>query len=152
MTGDRDQADDLAQEAFFRLLDRGVQGEEPGLKVWLFRVATNLVRDRARTRETRRRLLSALPPPDPVPGPDREMERQERARQVRLALEELSPRDQEMLLLRQEGFSYKEIADAVGVAPGSVGTMLARALRRFSEGLGEGETAQSEELRNETSR
>ncbi len=136
MTGDPDQADDLAQEAFFRLLDRRVAGSEAGLKVWLFRVATNLARDGARTRETRRRILSAVPPPEDAPGPDREVERGERAQRARQALLALAPRDREMLLLRQEGFSYKEIADAVGVSPRSVGTLLARALRRFADSLG----------------
>jgi len=47
------------------------------------------------------------------------------------------------LLLRQEGFSYKEIAQVVNVAPTSVGTLLARALERFAsvytkENLGNG--------------
>jgi RNA polymerase sigma-70 factor (ECF subfamily) len=34
--------------------------------------------------------------------------------------------------MREEGFRYAEIAEVVGVAPGSVGTLLARALRRFA--------------------
>ena len=152
MTGDPDQADDLAQEAFFRLLDRGVKGTEAGLRVWLFRVATNLARDRARTRENRRRILSAFPPPEVTPGPDRDMERRERVGRVRAALGGMNPRDREMLLLRQEGFSYREIAEATGVSPGSVGTMLARALRRFAEELPADETEPPEERRYETSR
>ncbi len=138
MTGDPDQADDLAQEAFFRLLDRGVEGEAAGLRVWLFRVATNLVRDGARTRETRRRILAAVPPPENSPGPDREMERQEKIEEVRQALQDLSARDREMLLLRHEGFSHQEIAETVGVAQGSVGTMLARALKRFAGEIQQG--------------
>lgn len=52
---------------------------------------------------------------------------------VREALGELSERDQTMLLMREEGFKYSEIAEAVDVAPGSVGTLLARAARRFEE-------------------
>ena len=43
------------------------------------------------------------------------------------------PRDRAVLLLRHSGFSYAEIADAVGLAPGSVGTTLVRAQRRFRE-------------------
>ena len=35
--------------------------------------------------------------------------------------------------MREEGFRYQEIADAVGVAPGSVGTLIARAVKRFTE-------------------
>ena len=132
LTGDSDQADDVAQEAFFRLLDRGAEGTEASLRSWLFMVATNLVRDRARTRETRRRILSGFPPPENVPGPDRDAARSEDIARVREALNVLSDRDKKMLLLRQEGFSYREIADIVEVSPRSVGTILARALRRFA--------------------
>jgi RNA polymerase sigma-70 factor (ECF subfamily) len=143
MTGDPDQAEDLTQEAFFRLLDRGAEGTEAGLRAWLFRVATNLARDRSRTRETRRRILSGVPPPEDVPGPERDIDRAEDIQRVREALEVLSQRDREMLLLRQEGFSYREIADVAGVSHRSVGTILARALKRFTaeltrEGSGNG--------------
>jgi RNA polymerase sigma-70 factor (ECF subfamily) len=135
LTGDQDQAEDLAQEAFFRLLDRGADGTEAGLRSWLFSVATNLVRDRARTRDTRRRILSGFPPPETDPGPEEEVARAEEIQRVRRALEVLSPRDREMLLLRQEGFSYREIAEVSGVSDRSVGTILARALRRFAAQL-----------------
>jgi RNA polymerase sigma-70 factor (ECF subfamily) len=131
LTGDPDQADDLAQEAFYRLLDRGPRGPAHGLRVWMFRVATNLIRDAARQGSTRRRILSGVATPDPVPSPEGELEREEKIQEVRAALERLSSRDREVLLLRQEGFSYKEIAQVVNVAPTSVGTLLARALRRF---------------------
>ena len=135
MTGDPDQAEDLAQEAFFRLLDRGAQGTDAGLRSWLFRVATNLARDRSRTWETRRRILSSVPPPESAPSPEKDLDRAEDARRVREALEVLTERDREMLLLRQEGFSYREIAEVSGVSHRSVGTILARALKRFSTEL-----------------
>jgi len=146
LTGDPDQAEDLAQEAFFRLLDRGAEGTEAGLRSWLFSVATNLVRDRARTRETRRRILSGFPPPEVDPGPDTDMTRAEEIQRVRKALEVLSERDREMLLLRQEGFSYREVSEVAGVSHRSVGTILARALQRFAAELS------NEESGNGTSR
>jgi len=133
LMGDPDQAEDLAQEAFYRLLDRGVTGTESGLRSWLFRVATNLARDQSRTRETRRRILSVVPPPEPLPGPDQEVIRTENVRRVRGALGALPERDRQMLLLREEGFSYQEIADVAGVSHRSVGTILARAFRRLAE-------------------
>jgi RNA polymerase sigma-70 factor (ECF subfamily) len=135
LTGDPDQAEDLTQEAFFRLLDRGAEGTEAGLRAWLFRVATNLSRDQGRTRDTRRRILSGVPPPENAPGPDGELERAEKVERVKVALAVLSPRDREMLLLRQEGFSYKEIAEVVEVSHRSVGTILARALKRLAAEL-----------------
>lgn len=145
LTGDPDQAEDVAQEAFFRLLDRGAEGTESSLRSWLFLVATNLVRDRSRTRETRRRILTRIPPPDAVPGPDQDLTRAEEVERVRRALQILSERDRKMLLLRQEGFSYREIAEMVEVSHRSVGTILARALKRFAAELS------NEELGNGTS-
>ena len=61
LTGDPDLAEDVVQEAFVRLYDRRVEGTEEGLRAWLFRTATHLVRDRHRGRENRRRLLEAHP-------------------------------------------------------------------------------------------
>ena len=134
LTGDADAAEDVAQEAFIRFIERGVEGELRGLRVWLFKVATHLIRDQARTTDNRRRLLTANPVvPSGIPTPDQVTERNERIKEVRRALDTLAPRDKEMLLMREEGFSYREVADAVGVAHTSVGTLLVRAQRRFAE-------------------
>lgn len=132
LTGDADLADDLAQESFVRLLRQTMPEEEA--KLWLFTVATNLVRDGARQTSRRQRLLTLVPVwGSDAPLADEEMEHAERAQRVRAALGRLAARDQQILLMRQEGFRYAEIARATGVAPGSVGTLLARALRRFAE-------------------
>lgn len=134
LTGDPDVADDIAQEAFVRLYERQVEGTEEGLRGWLFRTAIHLVRDRHRLRENRRRLLEANPVlPTGEEAPDRAVQRNEEVTRVREALNELKDRDREMLLLRYEGFSYREIAEAFDVAAGSVGTLLARAERRFTD-------------------
>ena len=55
---------------------------------------------------------------------------------VRAALEQLSRTDREALLLKTEGFSYEEIASALGLAKGAIGTTLARARRRLVEAYG----------------
>lgn len=135
LTGDTDTADDVAQESFVRLLDHGIPTEQAD--TWLFTVVTNLIRQGGRKTARQRRLLSIFPvePAAPV-APDQAAERGECVRTVQAALGTLPPRDQQMLLMRQEGFSYAEIAGAVGVAPGSVGTLLVRALERFAETYG----------------
>lgn len=132
LTGDEDVAEEVAQESFLRLLEHDVA--EESLQSWLFTVATNLVRDRSRTRDRRRRLLEAEDyGPEPPTRPDERTERRERIARVRAALDELKPRDRKILLLREEGFEYSEIAEMIGVKASSVGTLLARALRRFEE-------------------
>jgi RNA polymerase sigma-70 factor (ECF subfamily) len=52
---------------------------------------------------------------------------------VRAALETLTPRDREALLLKAEGFNYDEIAATLGLARGAIGTTLARARKRLVE-------------------
>lgn len=137
LMGDADAAEDVTQEAFLRLLTHDVQGPPAGLRVWLFRVATHLIRDRYRVSENRRRLLEKNPvTPSATEDPQREVERTEEKRAVRRALATLQERDREMLLMREEGFSYREIAEAVGVKAASVGTLLARAQRRLAEAFG----------------
>lgn len=133
LLGDPDAAEDLAQEAFVRLLSRPDLDDEAA-RLWLFTVATNLVRDRGRSAARRQRLLQAVPvAPAAGPLPDQELETAERIGAVRAALGQLAERDRQLLLMREEGFRYAEIAEVVGVAPASVGTLIARALKRFVE-------------------
>lgn len=132
LTGDADVADDIAQEAFVRLLNQPLPEDEA--RPWLFTVATNLVRDRVRKSTRRDRLVLKAPPPTTFgPPPDEVAERSQRIDAVRATLDQLPERDRQLLLMREEGFKYDEMARAVGVAPSSVGTLLARALKRFAE-------------------
>lgn len=137
-TGDPDLAADLAQEAFVRLLER--PPADGIARPWLFRVATNLALDSVRT-QTRRRMLvlrgrAMLTHSDPPPSPERGVERTSARRLVAEALGSLSAKERMALLMREEGFTHKEIADAVGTTTGSVGTLLARALRKAAARLG----------------
>lgn len=128
---DADRAQDLAQEAFARVL--GHQPENP--RAWVFAVAANLARDEIRTVVRRKRHLSliraetdaAAPDPDPVEVMDREA----RAASAREALDRLSDRDREVLLLWDAGLSYAEISERTGLAAGAIGTTLSRARRRL---------------------
>ncbi len=136
LTGEPDVAEDAAQEAFVRLVRDGVTGPAPALKAWLFRVAANVIRDRHRVSENRRRLLEVHPPaPQAPPEPDEDLERNERVAHVRSILDQLPERDRTLLLMREEGFPYADIARQIGVSPTSIGTLLARAQRRFAAAL-----------------
>ncbi len=135
LSGDADVADDIVQEAFTRLIDQDLPLEEA--RPWLFVVVANQFRDRVRNRERRARLLAARPPiPEALEAPDVGVERAEKIRRVRRALDQLSERDRRMLLMREEGFRYKEIAEALGVKASSVGALVARALKRFARAYG----------------
>jgi RNA polymerase sigma-70 factor (ECF subfamily) len=140
--GDRDRAEEVAQETFVRALRQERIDSE---RSWLYAVATNLVRDEARRDERRRRQLqlladearaAELEPPGPT-----QLERAQEAALARRALDQLAERDRSALLMREEGLDYDEIAAALGLSRGSVGTTLARARRRLAEAY---ETAQAE--------
>ncbi|MGN6393646.1 MAG: sigma-70 family RNA polymerase sigma factor [Gemmatimonadales bacterium] len=129
--GDRDRAEDLAQETFARAVAAPPNNPRP----WLFAVALNLVREDGRRTSTRGRRLELLraEQEEPSNAPDAELERKEEAGRVRAALATLNERDREALLLRAEGFDYEEIAATLGLAKGAIGTTLARARRRLVE-------------------
>jgi RNA polymerase sigma-70 factor, ECF subfamily len=130
-TGDRDRAEDLAQETFARAVSAPPDNPRP----WLFAVALNLVREDGRRTVTRGRRLELLRNEQdrPAPGPDVEVVRNQDTARVRAALGTLNERDREALLLKAEGFNYDEIAATLGLAKGAVGTTLARARRRLVE-------------------
>jgi RNA polymerase sigma-70 factor (ECF subfamily) len=129
--GDRDRAEDLAQETFARAVAAPPNNPRP----WLFAVALNLVREDGRRAATRGRRLELLRGEQDTPdnGPDVDLERREDVARVRAALATLNERDREALLLRAEGFDYEEIAATLGLAKGAIGTTLARARRRLVE-------------------
>ncbi|NIP78943.1 MAG: sigma-70 family RNA polymerase sigma factor, partial [Gemmatimonadetes bacterium] len=102
LTGDADAAEDAAQEAFVRLTEQSLPEDEA--RPWLFTVATNLIRDRARKADRHRRLEPHVPRAQAPDTPDVSTARRERIALVRQALDQLSERDQTMLLMREEGF------------------------------------------------
>jgi RNA polymerase sigma factor (sigma-70 family) len=136
-TGDADVAADIAQEAFIRFLEH--TPDEDTAAPWLFRVATNLARDHARTGSRRRLLVmrgrAMLAHSDPPAEPDRAASRSDARRLVTEALAGLSEKERMALLMREEGYAHREIADALGTTTGSVGTLMARALRKAASTL-----------------
>src|SRR5690606_22793653 len=97
-----------------RLFERKVIGTSVGIRAWLFKTATHLVRDRYRVDTNRKRLLEKHPVTPSAPeAPDRTLERGQARALARETLDALAPREREILLMRYSGFSYKEIAEAV---------------------------------------
>ena len=131
--GDRDLAEELAQETFVRAMRHGPVASE---RSWLFAVATNLVRDEARRDSRQRRHLELFRAEhvDRVEEPEiTSLERLQEAALARRAVDSLAERDRVALLMKEEGLDYHEIAAALGLSVGSVGTTLTRARRRLVE-------------------
>jgi RNA polymerase sigma-70 factor, ECF subfamily len=149
VTGDRQLADDLLQEAFYRFLRAASTGpadqdrfdSEAHRRNSLYKIATNLATDARRRSFTR--------PAAVVTGDD--VERLSDARKmggdhgadvarrtdVDRAMAQLRPRDRAMLWMAYaEGASHDEIAGAIGVRASSMKLLLFRARRRMAELLG----------------
>jgi RNA polymerase sigma-70 factor (ECF subfamily) len=139
LSGDADLAADAAQEAFVRLIEGNGRAGASAPRAWLFTVGTNLVLEGGRTRTRRARLLEGAPGRAPIGDPPLDaqahLEGEERRRVVSVALLALSGKERTALLMQQEGFSHREIADTVGTTTGSVGTLLARALDKLASAL-----------------
>jgi len=147
LTGDRDRAEDLAQETFLRLFRAAPGYREQGLlRAYLFRIATNLVRSEERRAKRLRLLLPFFggrrhDEPAAVSG----MLLQELHRQVAVALATLPLRFRVPLVLHEiEGWSYADIAQELSCREGTVKSRIHRGrqhLRQRLEPYWNGETA-----------
>ena len=136
LTGDRAHSEEIASDVFHKLSQRPalLHGADD-LTAWIYRVATNAGFDALRTNSRRRKReeaagsagIHAAAAPDALDS----LLAEERRVRVREVLASLKPRDAQLLLLRASGLAYRELAATLGIEPGSVGTMLARAEAEF---------------------
>lgn len=128
-------AEDVTQETFIKLYHNmeSITSEEM-LKPWLIRVALNLAKNtirgnsRANVREEKYFLLRG--DKDEFTA-ERELEQNEEVKQVRLALEKVQEPLRSCLMLKQQGLSYREIADSLSLTETSIGTYIARGKKEF---------------------
>jgi RNA polymerase sigma-70 factor (ECF subfamily) len=132
------EIEDVTQETFlkcYRALQRGDQIKN--VHAWLFRVAHNAAIDRLREQkfvspvddlkwdEIRDQL------PDPALNPEQIAVKLEELAQLHGAVKRLSMQERQCLLLRVEGFRYREIGEMLGIAPTTVGEFLRRAMKKL---------------------
>jgi|SRR5579864_996310 len=126
-----DIAEDLLQETYCRFLTaRLPQMDDRQTRNYLFRIATNLIRDRWR----RGKDESAASDPGEIPVPTAHLERKLGVRQ---AFDRLKPRERQLLWLAYiEGSNHQEIAEQTGLQPGSIRLLLFRARRKLADLIG----------------
>lgn len=137
--GERAQVEEVVQDTFVRAFGSldGFRGDS-SLRTWLFTIARNLVRDRARSRKGKRDVVSieewhAVTEHDAL---DTAVADETNAR-MRRAVETLSPMQREVFTLRvTEGMSYKEIAAVVSSTEGAARVHYHNAMRAIKEFLG----------------
>ena len=139
MVNDREEAADLAQEAFLKAWQGlpSFQGDS-SFSTWVYRLATNVCIDFLRKQKRRREVEPVLSLDDEESGwtepadwdqdPQRQLERAERSRAVARGLEALPDHHRQVLALRElSGLSYQEIGQALELDIGTVKSRIARA-------------------------
>lgn len=155
--GDREEAEDITQEAFikaYRSLDsfRG----QASFSTWLYKIATNLCIDRARTRKRRPQQAYSLDEPydkeDDKGGreiadsrfePSKGVEREEMRAIVRQTVAEMPEKQRQVLIMCDlQGMAYENIAEVLGIPLGTVKSRifharadLARRLKPYMSGV-----------------
>ncbi|MGY1846179.1 sigma-70 family RNA polymerase sigma factor [Blastococcus sp. SYSU DS1021] len=125
--GSRDQAEDVAQEVFLSFGRSSVPAAEAAgwLSVAAAHTALNLIRSGRRRAAREETVASAADPTTPDVA-DAVLTLEDRSR-VRAALARLPRTQATALVLRHSGLSYAEVATALDLSPGSVGTTVRRA-------------------------
>lgn len=142
MMGSREDAADCAQEAMlraFRAFD--TFRRDASFSTWITRIAMNVCTDELRKRKNDASLEAmreeaGFDPPDGAPTAYALLEKKERMRLLRQALDELPPDQKQMIILRDmRGMNYEEIADALSLPLGTVKSRINRAREKLSSRL-----------------
>ena len=139
LVGDREEAADLAQEAFLKAWQglSSFQGES-SFSTWIYRLTTNVCIDYLRRKKRRQEVEPAVSlddedsgwaePADAGQDPQRKLEEAERSRALSRGLERLPEHQRQVLVMRElSGLSYQEIGTATGLDLGTVKSRIARA-------------------------
>jgi RNA polymerase sigma factor (sigma-70 family) len=139
--GDRGVAEDLAQEAFVRLIERWDRLEiTSSREAWTYRVAFNLARSSFRRLAIERRARARQPAPPRLPD-------EAEAVAVRTAVWDLPPRQRAVIVARfYIGLDVTETARALGCRPGTVKAHTFKAIQNLrTAGLGKDSDARPKE-------
>src|SRR6266550_3889173 len=126
---DRPAAEDVAQEVFLKF-HRSFSPDSERASGWLHSAAVHSALNviRGERRRAQRESAHALDPvKSSIGNPEKVVEEAEVRREVRRALRQLPARTAALLMLRHSGLSYAEVATALGIKVGNVGTLLRRA-------------------------
>ena len=137
IVGSPEEAEDLAQEAFYRLFDDLRRGSSvQDVRFWVFRVAHNLAIDHCRRRRFSTPLQAVRTEPseqeDPGLNAEQGLLERERISRLEAALTRLSPQENQCLQLRTQGLRYREIGELLGIRIPTVQTLLGRAIRKLA--------------------
>jgi RNA polymerase sigma-70 factor (ECF subfamily) len=140
-TRDDAEAEDLVQEAFLRLAREARAGRIPDeVRAWLYRVASNLAMSRFRRQSVVGRFLGRFGASElggEMASPEATAVRRERAAAMERALAALPAEARLALVLAGQGFSGRDVAEAIGRSEAATRTLMCRARMRLRAELSE---------------
>jgi RNA polymerase sigma-70 factor (ECF subfamily) len=135
-------AEDVTQEVFLKLYQHiGSLKDEEHVRPWLLRVASNTAlnairsRGRAGAREEEFAVAATVGGSEPV-GIEADYERRTEIEEARRALAQVKEPMRSCLLLKQQGLSYREIAQTLNINEANVGSLIARGRKEFTRVYG----------------
>lgn len=134
LTGNEHDARDIVQESFLRAFKFFGRYRGGDARSWVLAIVRNTAYTSLRKRETREQFLESEIEnlEDPSPNAEQILERAADIQTVRAAIAQLPTEFREVIVLREmENFSYKDIADLVGVPIGTVMSRLSRGRREL---------------------
>jgi RNA polymerase sigma factor (sigma-70 family) len=135
LIGDRDEAEDLTVEAFWKLWQNPPHSQA-NLLGWLYRTVINLCYNRMRSARRRTKYEESayrLVENQSSQNPAEMNEIRQISAEVRNVLQSLPERDVQILILHSIGLTYHEISAALAIKESSIGTLLARSEKKFAD-------------------
>lgn len=134
LTGQRESAEDLVQEAFLRLHTHWLEVSTP--RAWLFRTVRNLALNHLRDSRPLADLDSQPELPAATPDPEQHLGRMEAIGTLQLLVAELPPADRDLIRLKyHRKFKYEDIARHTGQTAGNIGYRLHHLLKHLADSL-----------------
>jgi RNA polymerase sigma-70 factor (ECF subfamily) len=138
--GNHEEANDLAQETFFRLyqaLGDGCKLTNP--RSWIYTVAINICRDHLRRKKKIRQAPNLQYEVSKNSNREQDLELKQDVAALQRALERLPERDRVLVMLYLDDLSYNDMAQVTGIKFSSIGKTLSRAIAKLAQLSREGE-------------
>src|SRR5579863_6776250 len=136
MNGDREQAEDLVQEVFFRMLRyRTSYDPAQSFTAWMYQIARNAGVDQLRKRRVAEVVdIDSFTLASASPGPEESVSRGQDLALLRRAMDQLPEDKREILVLsRFQGMKHEDIAEVLGCEVGTVKVRVYRAIRALEQ-------------------
>lgn len=137
MVGNTETAKDISQETFTKLYELSLSGHEPEkISSWLYKVAGNKCLNHLKRGKMLRNIKETIDEQGiEYNNPEKMLIKNESTEMIRTIIEELKPKQKMLILMYQDGFSYKELAESTGIPFNSIGKTLWRTIDLVSQKL-----------------